>query len=183
MLTLSLRSLQFAGYWTAVFWWGLTAMGEEPAAKTEGEWIKSSAGFGAQLMLTDEPDKFLEAWNKPTRGVDVTSTTTAVRGKPLVAFVLFAGAKADAKGEADVAANVSIWKPDGSAYAPEHEIEIWQNKPAPKNNAIELGVGQVGVNIEQDDPDGKYQVRVKVHDRVSGANVELRRSFQVRPRK
>lgn len=152
---------------------------EDSKKSAEKEWMKSDRGFGAMLLFSDNPQQFLDNWEKPTAGVKLPTTESAPRGKPCGAFVVFAGCGADARGLADVVADLTVIKPDGKVYGEQKGVEVWQKKPAPQGKTLQLGVGQLGIVIEPNDPTGTYEIRAKVNDRVKGVMLELKRKFSV----
>ena len=149
---------------------------KKPVAK---EWIKSSQGFGAQLLFTGEPEEFLENWNKPTPGVKISQSESAVRGKPHGVFIVFTGCANDEKGLADVVADLMVLKPDGTVYGEEKDLEVWQKKPAPPSKQLGLSAGYMMIVIEAKDQAGDYEVRAKVHDRVKDVVLKLKWKFSV----
>ena len=93
--------------------------------------MKSSRGFGAMLMLSDDPEQFLKDWNRPTAKVGIKTSEAATRGKPFAAFIIFMGCDNDEKGHADVVADLTLVGPDGKVLAEQKNVQIWQNSPAP----------------------------------------------------
>jgi hypothetical protein len=76
-------------------------------------------------------------------------------------------------------ADLTVIKPDGKVYGEQKCVEVWQKKPAPQGKTLQLGVGQLGIVIEPNDPTGTYEIRAKVNDRVKGVVLELKRKFSV----
>jgi hypothetical protein len=146
--------------------------------KADETWMKSSRGFSAMLMLSDDPEQFLKDWNRPTAKVALKTSEAATRGKPFAAFIIFMGCDNDAKGHADVVADLTLVGPDGKVLAEQKNVQIWQNSPAPPPREMQLGTLKA-VPIQPDDPAGEYEMRAKVQDRVKGATVELSRKFTV----
>jgi hypothetical protein len=151
--------------------------GGKPAPDTS--WRKAWGPNGAMLHLTDKPNELFEAWEKPAAGVPVGTTEVAIRGEPLVGVIFFSGCAPDKDGLCDARAKLQVFKPDGSPYGDEELAEIWIGKPAIPSGELQLSVGAIGVVIEPHDPSGTYSVRAQLRDRISGAEVELRRTFQV----
>jgi hypothetical protein len=143
------------------------------------EWMKSNQGFGAQLLFVENPKKFVEDWNKPAEGVKVPVTDKAPRGKECGAFIIFIGCGEDEHGMADVVADMTLITPDGKTGAEQKGMEVWQKKPAPKEKQLQRSAGVLMIKIDADDPAGDYEIRAKVHDRVKGVVLELKRKFTV----
>jgi len=143
------------------------------------DWVKSNQGFGAVLLFFDNPQQFLNDWDKPTSGVKASVSESAPRGKACGAFIVFSGCGEDKQGLADVVADMTVIKPDGKTYAEKKDVEVWQKKPAPKGKKLELSAGGLGIIIQADDPEGTYEIRAKVYDHVKGVVLELKRKFSV----
>ena len=71
-----------------------------------------------------------------------------------------------------------VLRPDGSVYASYREVELW-NAPPPPRGSLQLGAGQMGFEIERDDPLGRYEIHADVHDRVANRRVSLVRVLTV----
>jgi hypothetical protein len=143
------------------------------------QWRKAWGQNGAMLHLTDKPGELFEAWEKPAAGVPVSTTEVATRGEPLVGVIFFSGCTPDTSGMCDARAKLQVFKPDGSPYGDEELVEIWVGKPAFPSGQLQLSVDAIGVVIEPHDPIGTYTVRAQLHDLISGAEVELKRTFSV----
>lgn len=141
-------------------------------------WRKSAGTFGAMLLLTDKPAEFLVAWESPETPT-IETTEIAERGKPLFAFVVFLGC-AEVLGVCNSSVDFTVFRPDGGEYASHKDLELWQNLPGPPKDALQLGVGYLGVGIEPDDPAGKYTVKAKVRDLIAGRDVEIQQHFTVK---
>ncbi len=141
------------------------------------EWSKSANGFSAMLLLSDEPDDVLRTWATPSTGTPVRTVDTITRGVPIVAFVFFAGCRPDESGLCNASADFTILKPDGSVYESFSDRDLWKRKPAPPDGTLRLSAEYVGVVIEPEDPLGKYEVWVSVHDLNADTTLELRQAF------
>ena len=81
---------------------------------------------------------------------------------------------------ADVVADLSVITPDGKIYGEQKGMKIWQKKPVPKGErSLQLGEAQLMIVIGPNDPAGTYEVHAKVHDRVKGVVLDLKRKFSV----
>lgn len=133
--------------------------------------------MSAVLMLSDQPDKVLSGWANQSTDVDVQTTDRIARGAPIVAFVYFTGCRADTNGLCNASADFTILRPDGSVYESFSDRDLWKQKPAPPEGTLRLSAEYVGVIIEPDDPLGRYEFRVLVHDLNAGTHLELRQAF------
>ena len=74
----------------------------DSSKSVEKEGMKAEQGFAATLLLSDKPQQFLDDWNKQAAVVDVRTTDSVSRGKPIVGFIVFSGCGADKQGLGDV---------------------------------------------------------------------------------
>lgn len=138
--------------------------------------------FAVLLLVSPEPEKFLEQWNQPARPGYVPSATTTSklkRGDKVAAFVVFSGCRADEAGNCQATADFHVLKPDGSEYGAPDTGELWRGKPAPSKGRLQLGVAQLMIRIEPTDPLGKYTLNVVAHDNVANVSVPVTAGFEV----
>jgi hypothetical protein len=146
-------------------------------------WRASAGDFGAIMVFTDDPQKFLEEWSKPPEAVpQISSVESARRGDTVVAFVFFSGCKAN-KGNCDCEVDFKLLRPDGSVYAEHSGVELWKGKPAPPGGNLQLSVANLGFRVEPQDPLGKYNLKAIVHDRNAKVDLSLERKIEVLPAK
>ena len=138
---------------------------------------KEKNRFWAALLLSDQPEDVLRSWANPGSAVPVHTTDTITRGVPIVAFVFFSGCQPDERGLCNASADFTILKPDGSVYASFSNRELWKGKPAPPEGTFRLSAEYVGAVIEPQDPLGRYEFRVSVHDLNAGTTIELTQAF------
>jgi hypothetical protein len=149
------------------------------AVVPDSEWSKPKPEnhLSAVLMLSDKPDDVLRGWATQTAGVPERTVDTVARGVPIVAFVFFTGCRPDENGLCNASADFTILRPDGSLYETFRDRDLWKRKPAPPDGTLRLSAEYVGAVIEPDDPLGRYEFRVSVHDLNAGTTLELRRAF------
>ena len=152
---------------------------KDATESVEQEWAKTEQGFTAMLVFSNKPQQFLEDWSKPGAIAEIRMSESASRGKPCVAFLVFSGCGADKEGLADVVADISILTPDGKVLGEKKAVDICEKHPAPPDNQQQLGVGNLGIVLEPNDPAGMYEVHAKVSDRVKGVVLELKTKFSV----
>ena len=140
-------------------------------------WSKQSGDFGAMLLLSNEPDQFIKAWQETTKEFPLQMTDTVSRGIPIVAFILFRGCKADERGLCNASVDFTVLRPDGTEYASFTDKDLWKNKPAMPNGAVQLSAEHMGVVIEPEDPLGRYEIHVLVRDLNAGVTLKLSKKF------
>jgi len=140
-------------------------------------WSKQSGDFGAMLLLSDEPDRFIRAWGETSKDFPLQMTDTVSRGIPLVAFVLFRGCAPDEHGLCNASVDFTVLRPDGTEYASFTDKDLWKHKPAMPTGAVQLAAEHMGVVIEPEDPLGRYEIRVSVRDHNAGVTLTLTKKF------
>lgn len=143
---------------------------DTPSTRERGE-------FGAMLLLSTEPDRFMQTWQRPEEEISLHSADTVKRGVPIVAFVLFRGCTADKHGMCNGSVDFRVLRPDGSDYVSFENRDLWRGKPALPDGAVQVSAEHVGVVIEPEDPLGQYEVQVVVRDNVAGVSLRLSRKF------
>jgi hypothetical protein len=139
---------------------------------------KSINGFGAHLLVVENPRGFIEEWAKPETP-QIDPVTNVKRGVLYGAFVLFAGCKPDSQGRCNSEVDYIFYKPDGSLYAERKGEPLWKEQAPPGPN-IQLGSAILGFRIEKDDPSGEYKVKAKVYDLNAKVSFELETKFYLK---
>jgi hypothetical protein len=155
---------------------------EEGKEVPDEPWRKSVGGFGAMLLLTDKPDAFFEACNKPPSPdykPEISSPGDIRRGSKVVAVVVFTNCRGDEKGNCDAEVDFKLLRPDGSVYAEHKGAELWRGKPAPPDPFLQLGLANLGFEVEPDDPVGEYRLEAVVRDKIAKVEVLLVRRIKV----
>jgi hypothetical protein len=142
-------------------------------------WAKWDGDFGAQLVLSDKPDAFFMGRHQPAP-VELLADVPgkAVRGKHLVAWILFTGCAPAENGKCDVRVRFDILGPAGQPYGKPLESDLWVNRQPPAAGLMQLSPGNIGVVIEPQDPLGTYAVTARLTDRVSKKSLVLERRFE-----
>ena len=140
-------------------------------------WSKSENGFGATLVFTDKPDELLAALEKPSPGVHLSETSTAVRGMPIVGVIYFTGCVANAAGNCELVARFTTKTPEGKLWGDPIGAELWVNLPPPGKDQLQLSKGNLGLVIDPGDSLGVYKVKAEILDRVSKNRMVLERDF------
>ncbi len=142
-------------------------------------WSKSVGTFGAMLLLSDAPDEFLDNWSQRTPGVSIRTTGTGQRGVPLAPFILFVGCKENGAASCNTSFDLEVLKPDGSEYFSTNNLELWRGKPSPQMGTLGLGIGYTEIDLNPQDPLGRYLVRTKIRDANAEVELTLEQSFEV----
>ena len=153
----------------------------QPAGKgawdvPEAENIKSKDSFGAQLWFTDA--SFAEAWSKP-QVPQVEPIKIAKRGQHYMIAVIFAGAKADASGNAKVRYDYHLRGPDQKTDLSEKNLVAW-HKACPAAKVMQLAEQCVAIEFDPKDPAGHYDLDVTVRDEVTNVSLSLHTSFDLK---
>ena len=149
--------------------------GDEPAPDTPDR--KSVNGFGANLLVVENPRGFIEEWQKPETP-NIHPASKVKRGVILGAFVLFVGCKPDTQGRCNAEVDYTIYKPDGTLYAERKEQPLWKETAPPGRN-IQLSKAILAIRMEPNDPDGEYKVKAKVSDLNANISFELETKFRL----
>jgi hypothetical protein len=143
---------------------------DTPSSKSDGE-------FGAMLDFTDKPEELYAAWEKDSPGVAWSQTSTAVRGKPIVAIVFFSGCAANPAGKCELLGRFTTTTPSGKLWGDPIEAEIWVGLPPPEPQSLQLSHGHMGLVVDPDDELGKYSVKLELTDQISKKRMVLEKHF------
>ncbi len=141
---------------------------------------KAVNGFGAHLVLADNPQGFVDEWLNPASGGEpqLNFASVAKRGEPFAAFVLFAGCLPDKAGICNTEVDFTVYKPDGSVYAERKGLELWKKQAPPEQN-VQLSTANIVMRIRENDPAGEYKVKAIVRDLNRKVTFELNQKFKV----
>ncbi len=157
----------------------------EDGVVPDSEWRKSVGSFGSMMLLSSEPESFLEQWDQPASPgytPSLSTTSDVKRGDMIVAFVFFSGGQANNKGHCDIIADLAVIGPDGSEYASEPDNDLCSGVAPPPEQRMQLGRAYLGLIIEPQDLLGEYTFTANVCDRVADVCLELKRSFEAKHR-
>src|SRR5688572_24674316 len=98
---------------------------------------KSKDGFGAALVLTDDPHTFVDEWQStpPEHKPEIPMVDRAPRNRQVVAFVLFSGCR-PRNGACDCSVDFTVLRPDQSTYAELHGLDLWHGSPPTPDNYL-----------------------------------------------
>lgn len=149
--------------------------GDKPVSDSADR--KSVSGFGAHLLIVEDPRAFIEEWQKPETP-KINPASEVKRGILVGALVLFAACKPDPQGLCNAEVDYTVYKPDGTIYAEHKQQPLWK-EAAPPAGIIQLSRAILGMRMEPNDPDGDYKVKAKVTDLNAQISLELETKFRV----
>ena len=138
---------------------------------------KSVKGFGAHLIVVENPQEFIREWLKPETP-NIKTASVIKPGVTFAALVLFAGCKPDGAGECDSEVDYRIYRPDGSTLVERKGLVLWKEQ-APPGPIIQLGRALLSLRLRDADPAGQYKVKAKVYDLNAQVSFELETEFRV----
>ena len=139
---------------------------------------KSVNGFGGHLLIVENPQAFVEEWQKPETP-KINPVSEVKRGVIIGAFVLFAACKPDPQGLCNSEVDYTVYRPDGTVYGERKEQPLWKEPPPPGTN-IQLSRAILAIRLEKNDPAGEYKVKAKVSDLNAQISFELETKFVLR---
>jgi hypothetical protein len=127
------------------------------------------------LLITDRPHEFLQAWDRPPSpdyAPNIHRVSEVKRGGTVGAMILFAQCTPESMGRCKSVVDFTVRRPDGSVYAENRAIPLW-NEPPPPPTSLQLGNAHLMFEVEQTDPLGTYQIEAAVRDEVAGRRIAL----------
>ena len=151
---------------------------------SDTDWRKASSGFGAALLLSDNPRALFDEWsNSPESHAPILPTLNPTskikRGDVITAVIVFSGC-GQAGASCAAMADFRTLKPDRSVYADSPKNRMW-SRAAPKSGNVMLSEAYLQIRIEPEDPIGIYQVQAIVTEPRSKAKLKLTQEFSVIP--
>lgn len=140
---------------------------------------KSTGGFGAWLLATNDEAKALEKWRKPGAKVHIDDAGKAQRNQPVMCTVVFFGCTADRNGNCNVEVKYQIAQPNGKSYFDGPWQDAWVGKRPPPTGSLELSTSYLRLVIEAGEPLGTYVLRAQLVDRNSQRKLALSRQIVV----
>jgi hypothetical protein len=148
-----------------------------PVADTES--MKSSDDFGASLLLIGDEEEFLKKWATPSKVFPANNISKIEKGGIFITPIIFAGCYANSDGNCVVTADIRVFRPDGTTYGEQRNVEVWKDKPPPPKGILGLSVGYLKILVEPQDPEGTYRVQATVTDVVKKASLVLSQKITV----
>lgn len=140
---------------------------------------KHSGQTGAMLVLTSDPQVFLEEWHGTPHGhvPRLTSLASINRNGSIYALVFFAGCAPGGR-VCDAVIDFTVLKPDGSVYARHGGIPAWP-RTSPDPRSVLLSQAYLRIHIEPEDPLGQYTVQTRFRTHESDVVLDLSETFTV----
>jgi len=155
------------------------AQGLKNGRPIDAAYAKTNGKFGAEVIFVKNKEQLFKDWNQPSTGVNIYQVGKIVRNKPISSFVIFSNAAPDQKAQANVTAKFIVINPLGVIIEETKELEVWQNKPAPQPQQLQLSADFLQVVLGNKSPLGVYTVNVIVTDAVADLRLELERKFEL----
>lgn len=150
---------------------------KQRARLADSEDRKSTGDFGAQLVFVTDEQELFKKWGTPSETVNVNTVESVTINQPISAFVIFSGCKPTAKGQCNVVMRFRVIQPDGKVYSETPDMEVWQDKPAPRARSLELSVQYLKIVVEPHEQRGRYIIQAQVRDDNTGAVLFLQKAF------
>ena len=133
-------------------------------------------GFGARLVVSENPREYVQKWQKPDIP-KVNSATDVKRNDPAGVFVVFSGCLQDAQGGCNAEVDYTIYKPDGSVFMESKAQPISNGAISPD---LRLGKSFLPFRLGKDEPPGEYKVKAKLSDPSSRISFDLETKFRLK---
>lgn len=138
-----------------------------------------SGNFGVLQITTNDPERLVADWQKPTPGVSISGSTQTLRNQRLTTFLVFKGCRAGRSGNCNVTADFDVVDPKGQPCGQSKSAEIWVGHPPAPGNNLQLSVSGFGVSFDDSDPLGAYRVRATVTDHIAGITLQTEQVLMV----
>jgi hypothetical protein len=137
----------------------------------------SKNGFSAMMFFTED----LDFPKNFAQGGDITlDATTSVRvDTPFLLTVSFSGPGVTSEGNADVALDITITKPDGTTYFEAKDAPAWKGRYPYSETSTQLAEAVVKLTIKSKDPVGRYTAKGTIRDKVKGIDLPIEKTFDV----
>jgi len=137
----------------------------------------SKNGFSAMMFFTEDFD-FPKTF---AQGGDIAlNATTSVRvDTHFLLTVSFSGPGVTSEGNADVALEITITKPDGTTYFEAKNAPAWKGRYPYSETSTQRAEAVVKLTIESKDPVGRYTAKGTIRHKVKGINLAIEKTFDV----
>ena len=161
-----------------------------PVGSVQAQWLKNGKPFdsnyaktngklGGRMVFVDDNEQLYREWEQPTEGVSLHEVDTITPNKKISCFIVFSNATPDKKAMANVTVKYIVSNPLGTIVQQSPELEVWQNKPAPEENDLQLSVEFLQIVLNAKSPLGIYTVNAIVYDAVGDLRLELEKKFKL----
>jgi hypothetical protein len=136
----------------------------------------SVSGFGARLVVTENPRDYVQKWQKPD--IPKINSATEVKLEETVGvFVVFTGCQTNALAACNAEVDYTIYRPGGSVFADRKALTLWKGPASPD---LRLAEGFLPFRLGKNEPSGQYKVKAKVSDLNAGISLELETKFRLK---
>jgi hypothetical protein len=136
----------------------------------------SVSGFGARLVVTENPRDYIQKWQRPDIP-KINSATEVNLEDALGVFVVFTGCQKGALAACNAEVDYTIYRPDGSVFADRKALTLWKGDASPD---LRLAEGFLPFRLGKNEPSGQYKVKAKVSDLNAGLSFEMETKFRVK---
>lgn len=157
---------------------GWRAQSGKPIPETDA--MRSVQGFAGRLLITSDSD-WQEKWDTPAEHTPRFNETDEVSiGGTLTILTFMANPMVGADGMTDVACDLLILRPDGSASTGAKDLPCFKVQLTGNPTHIYLSATNLQFVAEPGDPLGRWTVRITLKDRLRGVEVPLSAGFDVK---
>jgi len=146
-----------------------------PAPQTEAR--RSLNGLGGSLLVTTDKD-WREKWNTPAHTAPHFNEAKSItKGQQVFVLTFFAGARLDLDGNANLACDIDVMKPDGTPAIHQTDVVCAKGKILGGPYNTHLAAPVIGFSADVSDPTGTWTVRVALKDKLRDTVLPLKTSF------
>ncbi len=139
---------------------------------------KAENGFGAAVIVVEDPKGFVERWYKP----DFPDFETVKEVQPSVeigAFIMFAGCKPGSDGKCDTTVDYALISPDGKVIGDSLNQIVWNGNPPPTANT-HISKASMILKFRESNKLGEYKLRAVVYDKNAKISLSLETQFELK---
>ena len=141
-------------------------------------WSKASNGFGAQLIVVDDPKRFIDLWNKP-EFPNITTAAVIHRKQQFGVFILFVGCKTGKDSMCNAVVSFKVEDPKGKVIAEKTNQTVWNGEQLDPRT-IYMGKAVLGLAFSGAEIDGSYTIRALVQDKNAPATLDLKTTIELK---
>jgi hypothetical protein len=138
--------------------------------------MKSSKGFGGQVILVSDPD-WEAKWARPETP-HFTTTESLTIGESFVALVLFTNPATDARGNIHIVCDYRVVRPDGSLSQEVKAATCGEGPLEGDPHNVRLVSHLIGFTGEATDVEGEWVITVRLTDAVRKTSLDLKTGFE-----
>ena len=142
------------------------------------DWSKASNGFGAQLIVVDDPKGFIELWNKP-EFPNITTASVIHRKQQFGIFILFVGSRTGKDNMCNAVVLFKVEDPKGKVIVEKSNQTVWNGEELDPRT-IYMGKAVLGLAFSNAEIDGPYTIRALVQDKNAPAAIDLKTTIELK---